>query len=327
MTTNSIDSNKLNQQIIFLLQIACIALFIGRGWQFLAKSTPFFSFFLNGFLMHPIVKYIYGISSTEHLNNPVWYDFYKKFIHFSGVFLLLSSVTVIWVRKLPLLWLKVNLRACTLLLFFMAFCYFLSKGLQIGQLLEYALQIGTPIFLLVLVTEVVSTKDATAKVVGTVRWMKIALSATFVGHGLYAIGFHPLPGHFVDMMIKGFHINEDTATLLLTVIGWLDIIAAAVLLIPLKTNLSKNLPPSPISASLNASPKENIADKLFQIALYYMLIWGFLTTFARLYANFHWSSGWYNLKQWLPEVLMRFPHFIIPVILLWCLLHFGQKGN
>lgn len=311
--TDSIYSNKLNRQIIFLLQIACIALFIGRGWQFLAKSTPFFSFFFNGFLMHPIVKYIYGISSTEHLNNPAWYDFYKKLIHFSGVFLLLSSVTAIWVRRLPLLWLKVNLRTCSLLLFFMAFCYFLSRGFQVGQLLEYALQVGTPLLLLTWATSVAHKVNAATEVAGrVVSWMKITLAATFVGHGLYAIGFHPLPGHFVDMMIKGFHINEDTATLLLTVVGWLDIIAAAVLFIPLKTNLPDNPPHSPL-------PKENIVDKLFKIALYYMLIWGFLTTFARLYANFHWSSGWYNLKQWLPEALMRFPHFIIPVILLLCL--------
>ncbi len=338
------------KRITFLLQIACIALLIGRGWQFLAKSTPFSTFFFNGILMTPVVKYIYGTDWTTYLNDPAWYSFYKKLVNSWGIFLFLMVPVVIGAKHIPRKWLGITMWLVGALMGFLAFCYCLSKGLQIGQFLEYGLQIGTPLFLFYILRSFPSSKlhsftkfysvvhplrplqrgtrrrqnpsrwtsgleggqgvecrALLCNLLCTLFWMKLALAATFIGHGLYAIGFHPLPGNFIDMMIKGFGMTESIAKTTLWIIGWLDILAAIALLC------------FPLISSRKGK-------QIYMIALYYTLIWGFLTALARVYTNVAWSSGWYSLKQWLPEFLMRFPHFLIPLTLI-LLLQINKKNH
>ena len=45
----------------------------------------------------------------------------------------------------------------------------------------------------------------------TVLYLKIAIALTFSAHGLYAIGYYPQPGVFVDMLINILHFSETTA--------------------------------------------------------------------------------------------------------------------
>ncbi|MEO0731962.1 MAG: hypothetical protein AAFZ52_03935 [Bacteroidota bacterium] len=121
------------------------------------------------------------------------------------------------------------------------------------------------------------------------RALRLLIALTFVGHGLYALGFHPVPAHFILMTQAGLGVGEETARNLLFVVGWLDILAALLLVIP--------------------SPKTQ------KLALYWIIPWAILTTLARL-----WSYGglvpWETLlTQWLPEVIRRLPHVLVPLAL------------
>ena len=122
------------------------------------------------------------------------------------------------------------------------------------------------------------------------RAVSTVLAVTFIGHGLYAIGLHPVPAHFVFMTQSGLGFGEDAARQLLFTVGVLDFLAAGLLLLPLR--------------------------KAWLAALAWVIPWAILTTLARL-----WSYGGFVgvdtlLSQWLPEVVVRLPHVFLPVALL-----------
>ncbi len=282
----SINNNKL----LLLFQISCIALLLGRAWQFLSKSTPFNSLFYHSVLMDPVVKYIYQTNWKDYLTNPSWHSNYKLLINGFGFFLLFSLILVLIIKKIPLWISKTHLIISSILFLFLAFCYYLDKGFRIGQFIEYSLQFCTPLFLLYYYKNSI-VEHHSSKINRFILALKIATAFTFIGHGLFAIGYYPLPGHFIDMMIKGFHITQTTATQFLFIVGVLDILFAILLFIP--------------------------NHKIQIIALYYIIIWGFLTALARVYSNFSFDLGWYSLQQWLPEFLMRVPHFLVPLLLLF----------
>ncbi|MCP3928725.1 MAG: hypothetical protein GY705_06445, partial [Bacteroidetes bacterium] len=77
------DSRKIMMR---LLQIACIALFIGRGWQHLASSTPFRVFFWNERLMSPLVRWFTAMQWSEYVTNPRVDEFINTFSVGMGIF-------------------------------------------------------------------------------------------------------------------------------------------------------------------------------------------------------------------------------------------------
>lgn len=116
------------------------------------------------------------------------------------------------------------------------------------------------------------------------KFLTIACALTFLGHGLEAIlGV----GKFIDYLIYiggliGFDglINESTATIMLTVIGALDIAMASLTFTKYRTK-----------------------------ALRFMLFWGLATAVMRiLYFNFNIDG--------FSEFFFRIPHWIIPLLLL-----------
>lgn len=281
------------RRILLIFQISTIALLLGRGWQFIFKSTPFNSFFFHSVIMNPVVKNIYKTDWKEYLTNPAWNESYDFFISGLGIYLWLSILVVVWIQKLPRRIVVINLWSVFFILIFLSFCYFLERGFQIGQFIEFSLQFCSPLFLwfwLLYLSDSLSPDNEQRQLLGDHKQLKIATALTFIGHGLYAINFHPRPGYFIDMIIKAFYVSESMAVLFLNVVGYLDIICATALFIPYQW--------------------------IQKMALYYIIAWGFLTALARFYANVQWELGWYSIKQWLPEFLMRFPHFLIPFILL-----------
>ena len=55
------------------------------------------------------------------------------------------------------------------------------------------------------------------------------------------------------------------------------------------------------------------------IGLGWMAIWGFATALARPWAYYEPTSATESLDRWLPEFLLRAPHFALPVFLLLAL--------
>ncbi|UTW64317.1 hypothetical protein KFE98_09315 [bacterium SCSIO 12741] len=116
----------------------------------------------------------------------------------------------------------------------------------------------------------------------------ILATLTFAGHGLFALNWYPRPGIFIDMVIRAFHCSESSAELFLMVIGVLDL--SLIFLVAFK--------------------------KTRKYALWYMVIWGLLTALARPLFNFDPQFASATLAQWIPEALIRAPHFLIPLWLL-----------
>ena len=122
-------------------------------------------------------------------------------------------------------------------------------------------------------------------------YFKIAIAFTFSAHGLYAIGFYPQPGVFVDMLINILHLSETTAKTFLVVAGILDFVLAIGIFIP----------------------------RIAQYFLIYAAVWGGLTALARVWANFYLAFPIDSLHQNLHETLYRLPHMLIPLAVLYIL--------
>jgi hypothetical protein len=127
--------------------------------------------------------------------------------------------------------------------------------------------------------------------------MRIAVGFTFAGHGLYAVGIHPLPGTFVDMIIMTLHVEETTAVALLQCAGWMDLIVALLILVPF----------------------------VYRYAAFYAFIWGTLTAIARVWSNYDATLPFESLYQWLPETFVRIPHAIIPLAIVYISVQFEKR--
>jgi hypothetical protein len=161
---------------------------------------------------------------------------------------------------------------------------------QLGQLLELTLLTATPLLYLNFGGEFgLSRPIDSSRKAGGARIMAYLVAFTFIGHGFYAAGVHPVPGSFVMMTQASLGVGEGTARQLLLVVGVLDFIAAALLLLPRK--------------------------KTVLIALCWIIPWAILTTLARWW-SYQGIVEWETLlAQWLPEVIIRLPHVLVPLAL------------
>ena len=203
----------------------------------------------------------------------------KNIIQGLGVFFLMSALALFTKTKRSTYFLKL----AGVLIVILSLLYWKDKFWRIGELTEYSAQMITLFF-------GASILFQEKKIKGWILPLKIAISLTFIGHGIYAIGWHPQPGYFIDMCINVFGFTEPTSVLFLKIMGVLDFIFAIGLFIP----------------------------ALEKWSLYYMIIWGIATSISRLLAHIHIPTFLEDLNQWGFEVLVRFPHFTIPIILfLW----------
>lgn len=163
-----------------------------------------------------------------------------------------------------------------------AFASWLEKGWQIGMLIELALQVFAPLFLWLHLRRPLPHRPS-------LLFIQMAASLTFIGHGLYAIGHHPVPADFVTMCMKVLGMNEATSLQTLRVAGWLDFLTAIGIFIPWY--------------------------RVRSACLVYMIGWGFLTSLARIVSHYHPAEKYNGIDPWLAETLARTPHWLIPLAL------------
>ncbi len=270
--------NKINLATS-LLYVACACVLLGRAYQHLFFEAPYRAFFLDEnyfawavawFSEQSWFEYVTSIETAEGIS------FFGKTV---GIILLLAALS------LPVLNQRLGkigiilLISSTVLMAFMAFCYYLDKGFHAAQLMEYTAQVFTPALLVMLVRK---------NFLQLFPWLlRLVIAFTFVGHGLYALGLYPIPGHFVHMIISNLHVTNEQAVTILYIAGILDLVLAFAIFSP-------------------------HVDRYF---LAYAAFWGFVTALARLttYVSFDHMFG-LTLHQMGFEFIIRTPHFLLPII-------------
>lgn len=284
------QSKHSNQQIVHgLLRFACFVLFAGRAWQHLFWDAPFRALLWDKDLMENLVLFLRGGSWQDYVTSASTDHFIQTTIFGFGIFYALMAVLTLFIRKHNKMFLGLYILS-SLALAFLAFLYCKEKFYHLGQFLEYSIQFMLPLFFYYHLSQKIKNNRL-------VLYFKIAIAFTFSAHGLYAIGFYPQPGVFVDMLINILHISESTAKAFLVVAGVLDFVLAIAIFIP----------------------------RIAKYFLLYAAVWGGLTALARVWANFYWAFPLDSLHQNLHETLFRLPHMLIPLAVLFMLYPLQKK--
>lgn len=272
---------------LLLVRIVVFFLFFGRGWQGLFWDLPLRTFFWDQHLLEGIITTLTGDTWQNYVTNRSFnIDQFIDSLGFGmGLFWMLCAIVV--------LFLKDTWKFGKWLLYFgsfsfslLALLYFKDKFWQVGQFFEYAIQMTAP---LVLAYVLYGGKN-------TPRFrlsLKVVIATTFVCHGLYAYAYYPQPGVWIQWCMDILCFKEDqTARQFLIVMGLLDFIAAVLLFVPFKWITS--------------------------VAIWYCIVWGTLTSLARLVGNFYIEIPLESLHQYAYQTVYRFVHGGIPLLLWWC---------
>lgn len=264
---------------VLLLRCAVVCLLLAEVWLHVVHEPPYQAFLWDQQFMGWIVKITTGLEWRDFLMNPIASMLITVFTRTMIGLLLLGLVSSLLItEKRP--WAKYGLYLSSGILCFQAFCSFLNVGYQLPMLLEHALRMATPWFLVVGVLK--------GFTVSVQRAMLVTIGLTFSSHGLYALGLGvPVPGHFIDMVMESMGVSQGTAKTMLLIAGILDQVMVAGLIFVVTRKFS----------------------------LLYGVFWGFVTAFARLtsYVRFDVLFGM-SLMAYFPEFLVRAPHFMIPLV-------------
>lgn len=272
-----------NRLLLQLLKITCFALFLGRAWQHLFWDAPIRTLLWDESLMSGVITGLFGIPWKDYATSMSTDAIIQGIIRGFGIFYLLMAVLVLMVHT-KLKFAKPLLYLSSILLAFLAFLYCKEKFFHFAQFFEYTIQVISPILLanVIFNPERLSSRNL-------VFVFKTSIALTFAAHGMYAIGYYPRPGVFVDMTINILGISEPMAHNFLGAAGILDFAAAVMIFIP----------------------------RLSFWGIAYCVIWGFLTAFARTWANLDLGPSTVNLlHQFLPQTVYRLPHGLLPLALL-----------
>lgn len=272
----------MKPKTILLIQLLTFSVFLGRAYQFIFFDIPFRSLFWDERLMTPIVQR-FGLSWNDYITNLKIAQNQELIIQIIGIFLLFFAIAALF-SHYHKKWLNRLFISGSVILFGLSLLYWKEHFYYIGQLIEYAIQCSTPIFLVLFLKYQAIDKIPKLFIFS----LKLVIALTFIGHGLYAFGVYPIPGNFVQMCLDVFLLDDFQAKVFLKTAGILDFLAVALLFIP----------------------------KTAKIGIWYCIIWGFLTAFARIVANFDFNIPFISLHQWLWETVVRLPHGGLPLFLL-----------
>jgi len=207
---------------------------------------------------------------------------YKHFIQGSNpVLLILFSLGLLFV------WMKSSkisfygLLGMSGVFLLLAILKFIGSGYQIAQLVELTLQFSSPALLAIALQS--EEKER------LYAYFRLAIALTFLGHGWYALGFiYGQPPHFHEMVLNslGFlGMKAEWTSEFLIAAGIMDMLVVIAMFLP----------------------------KYVKAGALYAAIWGFLTSAARIASYVRFGPDFLiQLSQYLPEFLIRTPHYSIP---------------
>ncbi|MFT5881841.1 MAG: hypothetical protein ACI9FG_000331 [Crocinitomicaceae bacterium] len=273
-----------------MLQLTVCLTLAARGWLMYKWGSQIRSLLWNEEAVSPLLeKYTslswedYALESDPYITNG---------IEWLGIILMIGAVLTLLMR-IPYFaifkWFLVPLWAILALDSFGNYAY---VNYQSAMMIEYVLQAGIPLlFLWVLVWPMMPK---------TWAWVaSLCVCACFVGHGLYAVGYHPVPWSFQVMTMDILGISEERALAFLYTVGILDFIAAIAILIP----------------------------QLRRPGLYYMVMWGGITALARILAHYDTAQKYNGMDPWIAEFVVRTSHWLFPILLLMMLPLWNQNGR
>lgn len=282
-----------------LLTIAVLALGLGRGWEHLFFDPPYREVLWDESLMKPIVRVLFGISWQEYVTQPYYDLVMQRSIRVGGLvwigLSLCMAITGFWqpirrqrIRRI----MAVSTGILTAGMLILSLFLFKKQFYHVGQLFENALQVATPVVWFAFMYHGWSHKLEIG--------IRLAIALTFGCHGLYAVGYYPVPREFVEMTLNILTCDQTTAIRFLKIVGMIDFLVSLLLLIPGKWN---------------------------QWVLIYISGWGLITAFARLWG--HWHTGYEAeaIWQYTHQVLYRLPHGLIPIALLLNASVFHRNGT
>lgn len=263
--------------VLMLLQMSCVFIFIGRAWQHLFWESPLRVLLWDEGLLGQWVENTFHLSWFSYVTSPLMNQLIQMIIWgIGGIFI--ASALISMRSDVLSRFQQAVLLIGSALLTFLAFLYCKDKFFRLGEFFEHAIQFGTPLALLYCFQH-------SATLHRLQIFLKALIVLTFVSHGLYAIGYYPVPGNFQDMTLSILPLSNQYGLLFLKIAGILDLCVAAM-----------------ICLGLGTTP-----------ALMYAVFWGTATAMARVMANVSVSTFIYDLHQWLPETVYRLPHGIIPL--------------
>ncbi len=269
------DANR--KQFIFIIKLACVLLFFGRGWQHFFWDAPFRTVLWNEDLLKGLVESMSSMTWKEYVTSPSVDTFIGGMTRAFGVFYFICAIAVPFItentKKLGAILIA---GSCSLGLLY--FLMFMEKFFYVGMLIEHALQFGAPLILYV----ALFSKNFYNRYQNA---FKSLVALTFVGHAMFALGIHPVPGHFIDMIINVFGMSEGAARGFLLTAGTLDVLFAVLLFF----------------------------QKTERAALIFMIFWGAVTSLARIVAHLDHELMALTSHEWVHETLLRAPHFMVPL--------------
>lgn len=280
-------------RVLVILRWSCFFLFLGRGWQHLFWDAPYRAILWDEGLWSVWFELWFPMTWNQFVTSDAVDNGIQLLIRATGAFYLLCAAASLRVRADRRLE-KTLLTLGSMSLLALSLLYYKEKFYQVGQLLEYALQVGAPLLLRGLA---VAQSESERRVL--IFPAKVAIALTFVCHGLYALGYYPVPGDFIEMTMRILGVEDATALLFLKTAGILDLLVGA-------------------GVFLGATEGA---------ALAYAAAWGLLTAAGRVAAFVSWDSILPDLHQWLPETLLRLPHGLVPLAVLVLCYERGWKAR
>ena len=269
----------LAAQWLLLLRVGTSLTLVGRGWLTWRWDSP-----IRGLVWQED----WWTELLEHRFSLSWAEFAERSDSWITSGLVAVGVSLMVLAVVPLIctrtsarWTRWLLWPAFLVLLLDSFARWVASDYDIGMAIEHALQMAAPVALFFAVSSPESGRFWP-------RLVAVAAALTFVGHGLYAIGFHPVPLSYQLMTIEILAVEQKSAITFLSIVGWLDIVAAVLLFVaPLR-----------------------------RWALFYLVAWGLLTALARVVAHVGLDQVAFGLDPWLAETLVRTSHWLLPLLLL-----------
>ncbi len=275
------------------LRVFIVLLLLGRSYQAFVFDLPFRTVFWDEYMLKDIIESLTSDTWQAYVTNKSFpTDSFIIAIQwcFGGIWLLTALGIAFGLTKKRIvqgfIWLS------SFLLLTLALCYSKERFWQLGQFFEYAAQVSSPVFFLWIVTH--------SKSITSIHFfIQIAVSITFISHGLYAIGFYPQPDYWLQWCQDVFLFASDRqASVFLIVMGVLDLVAAIGIFIPF----------------------------LRKWSLLYCVIWGFMTALARIYCNFDVTIPVTSFLHWWHESAYRILHGGLPLYMYLTWYKSSSKG-